>query len=380
MICNFFSHSNKWLYHVLNSGIRYKKIKMKKHRRFALNLILMLVVVFAKNTFAEPIKKPLYIDLIRVLGFIAGQNLDLDRIKDAYPALSLQVKKTKLEFNSAFGVSERNIKKELKNILKDRYPKYIAAMKRQLNIMLKPQHITRNAADKFIKEVNLRVAGKLPSPILETLLSYQFKERPVSEFTYGFKNVYLTKDNIKSKGLDLKIEYVKSWSKREGNRPNVIQFFRSDNGRGPAYALIMVRDIVEEAQAQSELSPQEIKAFMTFEGSKALALKAFSKNSLIEMANEMGLTNIRDINTKRIVIDNWPGALLEFTGDKQRLDTTITIYNRTYVAIYKNYMIYLQCFVAKSPNDTKDDLKDKILQFNPLFRLMANSLIIQNQY
>lgn len=353
---------------------------MKKHQILTLNLILMFVVVFAKNTFAEPIKKPLYIDLSRALGFVAGQNLSLDRIKDAYPALSLQIKKTKLEFNGAFGVSERNIKKELENILKDKYPKYIAAMKRQLNITLKPQHITRNAADKFIKEVNSRAAGKLPSPILETLLSYQFKERPVNEFLYGFKNIYRTKDNLKAKGLDLQIEYVKSWSKREGNRPNVIQFFRSDNGRGPASALIMVRDIVKEAQAQSELPLQEIKAFMTFEGSKALALKAFSKNSLIEMANEMGLSNIRDINTKRIVIDNWPGALLEFTGDKQRLDTTITIYNRTYVAIYKNYMIFLQCLVAKSPNDTKDDLKAKILQFNPLFRLMANSLIIQSQY
>lgn len=351
---------------------------MRKHRIIVLNLILVLVIAFAQNTFAETSKKPLYIDLSKTLGFVMGQRFSLNRIKDEYPALSLQIKKAELEFNSAFGVSERNIKKELKDILKDKYPEYIAAMRKQLNTTLKSQQITQDIAEQFLEEVNLRATGEMPSPMLETLLIYQFKERPVNEFASGFKSIYRTKGHPKAKGLDLQIEYARSWSKREGKRPNVIQFFSSNNGRGPAYALIMTRDLVKEAQG--ELSRQEIRALMTLEGSKELASEVFSKNSLIEIANGMGMANVRNLNTKRIVLERWPGVVLEFTGDLQRLDLTITMYNRMYIAIYKNYMIFLQCQVEKLPSETEDDLKTKISQFDPLFRLMANSLVIQSQY
>ena len=273
---------------------------MKKHRILFLNLIFILAITLAQNTFAKAPKKPLYIDLTKTLGFIMGQRFSLNRIKAEYPRLLLQTKMAELEFNSAFGIAEENIEKELKDIFKDKYPEYIAAMRKQLDTTLKSQKITQDIAVQFLKEIKLRAAGEIPSPMLETLLSYQFKERPDNEFLRGFKNIYRTKGHPKAKGLDLQIEYPRSWSKREGNRPNVIQFFSSNNRRGPAHALIMTRDLVKEAQG--ELSRQEIRALMTPDGSKELASEIFSKNSLIEMAKGMGMTNVRNINTKRIVI------------------------------------------------------------------------------
>lgn len=251
-------------------------------------------------------------------------------------------------------------------------------MKKQLDTDHKSQQISQDVAVQFLDEVESRAKGKIPSPMLETLLSYQFIERPFNELARGFKRIYRTKGHRKAKGLDLQIEYPKSWSKREGNRPNVIQFFGSNNGRGPAYALIMIRDMVKDAQG--ELTREDIQVIMTPEGSKELASEMLSENSLREMANEMGMTNVQNINTKRMMLDNWPGAMLEFIGDKQRLDHTITMYNRIYIAIYKNYMIFLQCQVAKIPGETQDALKTKISQFAPLFYLMANSLVIQSQY
>lgn len=338
----------------------------------------MLTIAFAQNTFAEAPKESIYIDLSKTLGFIMGQRFSLNRIKVEYPALSLHIKKAELEFNTTFGIAEKNIEKALRGLLKDKYPEYIAAMKKQLDTTLKSQRISQDIAVQFLDEVESRAKGKIPSPMLETLLSYQFKERPANEFARGFKRIYRTNGHRKAKGLDLQIEYAKSWSKREGNRPNVIQFFSSNNGRGPAYALIMTRDIVKEAQ--DELTREDIKALKTLEGNKELASEVFSENSLREMANGMGMTNVRNINTKRIVIDRWPGAVLEFTGDQQRLDLTMTMYNRMYIAIYKNYMIFLQCQVGKLPSETEDALKTKISQFAPLFRFMANSLVIQSQY
>jgi hypothetical protein len=351
---------------------------MRRHRLLVLNIFMMLTIAFVQNTFAQASKEPLYIDLSKTLGFIMGQRFSLNRIKVEYPALSLRVQKADLEFKSTFGIAEKNIEKTLRGLLKDKYPEYVSAMEKQLEATLMSQQISQDIAVQFLDEVESRAKGKIPSPMLEILLNYQFEERPADELTRGFKTKYRTKEHRKAKGLDLQIEYAKSWSLREGNRPNVIQFFSSNNGRGPAYALIMTRDLVKEAQG--EFTREEINALKTLEGSKELALEVFSESSLREMANGMGMANIRNITTKRVVLDRWPGAMLEFIGDQQRLDFTVTMYNRIYIAIYKNYMIFLQCQVAKLPDDTEDALKTKISKFAPLFHLMANRLVIQSQY
>lgn len=351
---------------------------MRRRRLLVLNIFMMLTIAFVQNTFAQATKKPLYIDLSKTLGFIMGQRFSLNRIKVEYPALSLRVQKADLEFKSTFGIAEKNIEKTLRGLLKDKYPEYVAAMEKQLESTLMSQQISQDIAAQFLDEVESRAKGKIPSPMLETLLNYQFEERPADELTRGFKTKYRTKGHHKAKGLDLQIEYAKSWSLREGNRPNVIQFFSSNNGRGPAYALIMTGDLVKEAQG--ELTREEIKALKTLEGSKELASEVFSESSLREMANGMGMANVRNITTKRVVLDRWPGAMLEFIGDQQRLDLTVTMYNRMYITIYKNYMIFLQCQVAKLPDDTEDALKTKISKFAPLFHLMANSFVIQSQY
>jgi hypothetical protein len=94
----------------------------------------------------------------------------------------------------------------------------------------------------------------------------------------------------------------------------------------------------------------------------------------------MGIENVRNLTTRRIVLDRWPGAMIEFIGDQQRLDLTATTYNRAYLAIYKNYMIFLQCQIARLPGETEDVHKTRISKFAALFHLIANSLVIQSQY
>ena len=351
---------------------------MRRCHIFFLSILMMLTISSVQNTFAQEAREPLYIDLGKTLGFIMGQRFSLNRINVEYPELSLQVQKADLEFKSAFGVAEKKIEKTLKDLLQDKYSEYVAAMEKQLKSTLESQQISQDSAAQFLAEVELRAKGKIASPMLETLLSYQFEDRPADEFNRGFKTIYRTKGHPKAKGLDLQVEYPKSWSLREGNRPNVIQSFSSNNGRGPVYTLIMTRDLIKEAQG--ELTREEIAALEIPEGSQELSSELFSDSSLREMANSMGMTNVRDITTKRIVLDRWPGAMLEFIGDGQRLDITITMYNRMYIAIYKNYMVFLQCQVVKLPDDTEDILKNRISKFAPLFHLMANSLVIQSQY
>ena len=323
-------------------------------------------------------KNPLYVDLGKTLGFIIGQRTSLNHISNEYPALSPHAIKAEHEFKITFGVAEKNIENLLKEMLKDEYPRYIATIKDEIKPTFNLQQINQDIAAQFLDEVELRAKGKIPSPMLETLLHYQFEERPAEELIHGFKAIYRTNGHPKAKGLDVQIEYPKSWSLREGKRPNIIQFFRSNNGRGSAFISIVIKDLIDEAQG--ELTPWDIQTLNTLEGSRELASEEFSEKNLEGMVKGSGMFNIRTINTKRMVLDKWPGAMLEFTGDGQHLDLTVTMYNRMYIVIYKKYMIFLHCQVGKLPDETEETLITKTTRFMPLFDLMANSLVIQSQY
>ena len=355
---------------------------MTSSRRLFLTIMMLLTICPAQRLFAQATSTPLHVDLGKTLGFIVGQRISLTRIKTEYPALSLRASRAQREFTLSFGIAEENIQNALRDIFSDRYPEYIASTERHLASTLMSQRTNLETATRFIDEVETRAKGQIPSPILETLLSYQFIDRPAQEFRRGFKVIYRTKEHPKAKGVDFQVEYPRSWSAREGKRPNVIQFFISNNGRGPVYASVMVRDLIKEAK--ETLSREQIAELRALEWSrtwsKELASGIFSDSGLREMAQGMGMDNVRNMTTERIVLDLWPGAMLSFVGDGQRLDTNLTSYNRMYIAIYRHYMLFLQLQVAMLPNETEDALKARVSKTVPLFRLMANSMVIQSQY
>ena len=354
---------------------------MKKLSLFTLNIFVVFCIGLVPSMSAEAPKQTTLLDISETIGFIYGQRFTLNRIKTEYPALSLRAIQVEHKFSATFGIAEKNIEKLLRGILKEEYPEYIVALKHQISSTLNTQQINQDFALQFLDEVESRSQGEIPSPILETLLNYQFEKWPADELIRGFKTIYRTNGHRKAKGLDLQIEYAKSWSKREGKRPNVIQFFKSNNGRGFAFASIMVRDLLKDAQENDVvLTREEIDFIKTRAGSNELASESFSENNIRAVVSDMGMTNVRNTTTKRMVLDSWPGVMVEFIGEGQRLDFNFTMHNRMYIAIYKNYIIFLNCQVGKSPNETINSLKAKAARFAPLFHFMANSLVIQSQY
>ena len=86
------------------------------------------------------------------------------------------------------------------------------------------------------------------------------------------------------------------------------------------------------------------------------------------------------MSTRRIVIDNCPGAIIEWTGENQRLDITLTTFQRTYCALHNNYLFMLGVYVVQRPHEETEDFESRIKRLDPLFRFIANSITIQNQY
>lgn len=322
---------------------------------------MVFTIVSVQSVSGQTIQEPLHVDLGETLGFIMGQRFILNRIKDEYPALGLQVQKASLEFKAAFGIAEKNIKNALQDMLKDRYPEFVAMAEKQVKSILNSSQIkTLLSAAQLLGEVELRAKGNVPSPILETLLTYQFKDRPAGEFTKGYTRIFRTKGHPKAKGVDFQIRYPISWRPKEGERPNIIQKFTSENGRGLEMFLIMVKDI--PLPPGYTLTQKDLDEF-------------FVESELRGMVPDGG----KFISAKPIVLDNHKGAMILFDQSAQRLDLTLTMRNLHFITIRGNKMIFIHCMVSATPGK-ESKLQEKFSRFESLFKMVANAFVIQEQY
>lgn len=358
-------------------------------KRFVLTVFLtFLACMFLHSSLALSDRLPFdfmldsksFNDFNRTYGFFIGQNLSLSRLQKQFPELNSQCIKTKGDFDLEFGSSLRNLEKILQVLMEEKWPDFETTIRTEIKELLSKSVVSKKQALDFLKTVTDRSKGQIESPVLETLLmcNPSFIENPVEELNRGFKHIYRTKNHPKAKGIDIQIEYPMSWSMKEGNRPNVIKFMKANNGKGPASFLIMVKDIL--AEAGSDEFKSELSQLETINGANEFAVEIFSDDNLVQMAKGMGAQNVRNIKKKRIVLDRWPGTMIEFIGEQQRLDLIITSYYRSYICLYKNYMIFLQCGIPKWPWDKGDDFQKRIDRYIPLFRNTAYNFVIQSQY
>ena len=294
--------------------------------------IVIFAVCFSCISSAHATSPPLHADLSVSLGFIIAQRLSLELIKDKYPSLSPRTELAHYKFNSSFGSAENNMKNALRDIAGERYNEVNTALESSVESTLSDlnaDQISLQDAVTYLDEIEARAEGNIPSPILQTLLTYQFENKPVEEYIRGFKATYRTKKHPKSKGLDFQIEVPQSWSSSEGRRPNIIQLFTSNNGRGFVYSSIMVRNIAKEAGG--ELTLEDLEFLDSRVGSEFLASEMFVDRNLKELAKSMiGLSNVRNLQSETVVLDRWPGANVSFIGDGQHLDLVLTLYNQMY--------------------------------------------------
>jgi len=296
--------------------------------------------------------------LSQAYGYLKGQQFTLDKIKKGYPELELEVTRCELEFNLVFKKASDNINRELKKLLGNEFEKYEREMIGDLKSMLSQQIITEDLAINFIEEVKQRSIGKIESPVLETLLTYQFIDNPAKEFSSGFINSYSTKGHPKTKDVTINAKLPLSWSQKEGDRPNVIQKFVSENGKGQEIILFMVTDL--GLPNDYKITKDELNEF-------------FTESELKQMIPD----GSEFISAKRITLDNHIGGQLIFMTTQERLDFSLTMQAAHFITIYEGKMVFLQCMVSA---EVGENLSDRFNLFLPLFRQVANSLILMDQY
>lgn len=325
-------------------------------------LILLCVGSFAAGQDSTP-KEPRWKQLSQAHGFVLGQQASLELIEKKFPDLAQDTKQAWFAFNSsALGESVKGVEAELSSELGAKWPEIKEKMTNQMQDMIAGQQFTREQATAFLAEVKLRGKGELADSIRTALLSAhpRFSANPGLELSEGWKQTFRTKGHPKAKGADFSVSFPASWSKREGNRPNIIQFFQSGAGHGPIMCNLMVKDL--PLPAGYKPTAEELKDF-------------FQPNELKDMVPDGGTF----VDAKYIVLEGSPAGMLVSDQTTQRLDISVTMRMTQFVTIQGTSMIFMQFMVAKMPDSTEslDELQKKYL---PTYRAIANTFVYNDKY
>jgi len=201
----------------------------------------------------------------------------------------------------------------------------------------------------------------LPLALLAALIS-SVHAQSLSEDAVAFQNgtapKFSTKGHPKSKGAVFTIKYPPSWKAKEGERPNIVQMFVSESGRGLETAGIVTKLIppnerLTKADVQATLSPEGLKEFLP-SGAKLLRSKS----------------------TK---IEGEPAGLIEFSRRMERAGAEVDFQILMLVFFQGRTMVSLMFQTGAMSSDSAG-LSRRFEKFRPIFNLMMNNIVFDDKW
>ena len=324
--------------------------------KYCLTYIFFLLNLMVNAQSTEVRKSSKVERVSQTYGFLLGQELTLKKIEVKYPSLKSDVLLARMTFDLSFSKARKGIENYLENyyggpekmdILRNETYKIIDATN--------SHDFDEKMADNFLQQVHTRAMGNIPTPYLETLLSFQYAEDPVGEFVAGYTKTYKTKGHEKSKNTDWQLKIPMSWSWAEGNGPNVIQYFKSDYGSGAQGMLIMVKPLgVHYTKA-------DIEEFYTEEGAKMM----------LEDGQNL-------ISFSEVTLCGQRGGVLEIEQVLKRLDLDIKMRLLLFTFIYEDNLYFFQGSVSST--DLSEDLAKTLQKFRPLYMQVASSIMLNDLF
>lgn len=301
-------------------------------------------------------------DVARTYGFSIGQQYSLEQIKKEYPSLDKSAQLAESEFSAAFGDSLEEIDKQMSKFSQADWSKLKANLDSEIAKVAKDNEISFAEAKEFIRTVNKRAKGDIPSPILETLLIFKplYQESPEMEFLTGYKQRYKNDGKGKAKGVKFNLELPKSWKEEETKRPNVAAKFLSENGRGLESFMVLVNrlplkpgEVISKAEVAEFYTPKEVKESLP-PGSTYIASGAYA-------------------------LEQQPGFWARYDMTEARGRLTFHVSVISYFIFYENHMLLLQGQVAALEGE-RNEVEIRFKKHEKLFEQIANSLVLPALY
>lgn len=181
------------------------------------------------------------------------------------------------------------------------------------------------------------------------------------EFTSGKFTKFSTAGHPKSNGVNMAISYPNSWMAMEGERPHIVQKFVSEGGQGLEIATITMLPL---PLPKGVVIPEnELRAYFT-----PTAMK------------NMTPPGATFISAKSTMIEGVPAGILRYSMRQDRAGRTVESQWVSYYFIYKATAVTFGGSVALAQPFSPDALSKKMDDFASLFFLMANSIVLPEQY
>ena len=300
-------------------------------------------------------------DIYYAEGFKIGQDKSINVLSNLFPELSRKLFLAQTEFDSEFGSAFDKIDQTLSSKLSD-WNQRKEAIRNSVSDKLSYTNISKSDAEQFLHKVENRVDGKLPSPVLETILMFHPKyiSNPRLMYNDGYTKEYRSSNSSKAKGIDLAIEYPSSWKAEEGRRPNVVQKFTSENGYGLEIVTIVIKDF-----------PKEIAG-------------KFSEEDILLLSGENIWDNVSQntttIDEGNVTLANKPSIWGEFSGSINRTGIILDIHGLGFAMVDGETMIQISFMIAQQKGKNNFNIESKFNHFAPTFQMMLNSLDFYDKY
>jgi hypothetical protein len=297
-------------------------------------------------------------DMSKTYSFYLGQQTTINEIMEKHPTYKLQAKAAQDLWNLKFRTSIENIISELKNSLSDKFEEFENELLLNMSL-IDYSDVTNEDIEYTIETIKQRANGDIPSPFLETLLSFNptYQKSPEIEMVDGYINEFYTKESEKSGGVNVKIKYPKSWKAENGDRPHVVQKFTHFRGYEFGSALLMITKMDEI------LSKSDIDYLLSDEG---------LRNQIPNSSKILSTNN-------KIIIDNIPTGEITIYYEQQQMSNKLGMISDIYIMYYLDNQITLMCTIG-STVDNYNKTYNRYLVNKKLFRKIANNLVILSQY
>lgn len=183
---------------------------------------------------------------------------------------------------------------------------------------------------------------------------------PAREFLDGHRTIFSTKGHAKAKSVNFTIAYPNSWAAAEGERPNIVQKFVSESGRGLESAMIITKEL-----------PLPPGMALTKEDLKDL----FAPSELRGMLPPGAVL----VDARSTEIEAVPAGILEHTMRAERAGMALLVHAWTLTFVSGKTLVQVQ-FQVGGPAGSEGDVSRRMAAFKPLFTLMANSIVFPDKW
>jgi hypothetical protein len=313
-------------------------------------------------------------DMAGAYGFCAGQEWSVHGLEARFPQYAQQLAFAQAAFDLKFKDSVDNINRILEAKLPDDWHKARQQLHDTLEKQIDFNSLTESDATSVLEMVKDRSEGKIPSPHLEILLTFNpaYMANPASEMADGYKREFRTDGSGAADGVKLSMEYPCSWRADSGQRfEGAVEMFTSENGKGLSLLSIGVASLPPEVS-------REIAKTRGVSNADLEQVRGSATPEILEqLSQQVGFHNTHTLDSGVATLSGHPTLWAEYTAEMNRVGIQIKFHNLMILFFDRNRLLCFMCMCGAGP-DSKITADDQFKRNAGLFQLMLNSLVVQD--